>query len=1223
MLKLQRTTGIRVLSAIFPGVLLTVLFLLGDASLQAQTNYGSVRGLVTDVQNAAVTGAEVTLTSARTHESRKVSTNGSGVYFFGAVDPGVYSVTVDQTGFKTGEAKGILVELGVTTTVDLKLSIGSPSETVDVNVATEELINRASATNGQLFDERKLQDLPNLGRNPFIMDKLDANVIPTGNPQQARAEDQNMTSSVSIAGAPIGTNGYVVDGIPTSTSAGIVTFIPSLEAVSEVKVQANTYDAEAGRVGGGLYNATLKSGSERLHGVLYGETRQTSWSANSFYSNLQHAPRPGQATFLWTGAIGGPLPLDKIPGLDKLPLLRGKYFFWITEDGYRQQQPYASSSTAVYVPSAAERLGDFTVAGNPGPLEPTLYDPTQPLTNGKRTAVITGLKNGIPTPNYIPGSDVPLNTIGQFIANSYPLPNVALTASQAYLTGNRVLPQDSLKTRSDMYSGKVDHHFTDRWSASASYVHLATQEPSGSVLHVKAEGIGVLTRYNDATAVNNTILLTPTTVLNIAYGFNRYYSTSPQYSNGFNQTTGFGGAGFSAGFVSQLQSATFPTISPSGVASLGSANSGPTINYSRNFVVVISKTIGRNNVKVGYVYRGLRLYTQSFSGGNGSYSFNGEYTSQNGSAATTTTGNSIADLLIGGVSSATATINAPYTLQLANYNAFYAQDDLRLTPALTLNLGLRFEVEPGQSETNNRNIVGFDPLAANPLATTGPTLHGGVEFAGTNGYPTHCCDYGAVKYSPRIGAAYSIDQKTVLRGGFGLFYAPVALTNYSPGYSQTTTYNTSNLTAAVPAASLGNAAFLASPFPSGLLTPSGNSLGYLTGVGGAITAIDRNRRYPLVQQFSLDIQRELPWHLALKLGYVGAHTRNFENTVNINQLPNSVLSIATGSSLATAVPNPYYATQVGGYPATGTVAQKTLPAAQLLLPFPQFTSVTLSESNGYSRYNAFDVKIQRAFRNGLTILGTYTWSSNWDNIYSSVSAPATSDNLNATSGPQDNTNPKAEYARAADDVPNRATIVITYDLPFGRGKSLLSSNNRWVNALVGGWQINDETIIENGGPLTITQTDLNSSAQFGTTGVGGSVQRPNLVPGVPIARIGRPQHRLGPQQNGTQTYFNTAAFSVAPAYTYGNAPRTLPVYGPGYNDSDISINKSFLISGGTKFQFRAEALNAFNTPEFAAPITVLPVNTATQTVIANTTFGQITSQINYSRIIQLGGRLSF
>jgi hypothetical protein len=323
------------------------------------------------------------------------------------------------------------------------------------------------------------------------------------------------------------------------------------------------------------------------------------------------------------------------------------------------------------------------------------------------------------------------------------------------------------------------------------------------------------------------------------------------------------------------------------------------------------------------------------------------------------------------------------------------------------------------------------------------------------------------------------------------------------------------------------------------------------------------------------------------------------------------------------VPNPFYATTVGGYPATGLVAQTTVPAAQLLLPFPEFTSVTLSQSNGYSRYNSLAIKVQRTFRNGLTLLGTYTWASNWDNIYSSVSAPATSNNLNGTSGPQDNTNPKAEYARATNDIPNRFTLVVEYDLPFGRGRTYLGNINRYLDAVIGGWQINDETIIENGGPLSFTQTDLNSASQYGTTGVGGNTQRPNLVPGAPIARSGRPQGRLGPGQNGTPTYFNTAAFSVAPAYSYGNAPRTLPVYGPGYNDSDLSINKSFRFGERFKFQFRAEALNAFNTPEFAAPVTTLPVTASSQTLTPGTTFGQITSQINYARIIQLGGRLTF
>lgn len=1197
---------------------------LGSGIIQAQTNYGSVRGVVKDVQGAAVSNAKVTLTSERTHGSRDVTTNGSGIYFFGSIDPGRYKVRVDREGFKATE-NTVTVGLGETASIDVSLAAGGSDETVTVSATTEEILNRATATNGQLYNERALQDLPNLGRNPFIIDKLDNNVIPAGNPQQTRAEDQNMTSAVSIAGAPIGSNGYVVDGIPTSTSWGLVTFIPSLEAVTEVRVQANTYDAEAGRVGGGLYNATLKSGSERLHGVLYGETRQTNWSANSYFSNLAGTPRPGQATYLYTGALGGPLPIDKIPGVERIPLVRGKYFFWVTEDGYRQQQPYAASSTAVFVPTAAERAGDFTAAANPGRNEPIIYDPT----SFPRKQIV-GVKNGVATPNYIPGSGISINPIGQSIANAYALPNINLSTANPYFTGNRALPQDSIKTRSDMYSGKVDHQFTDRWSAAASYVHLATQEPGGNVQRVATETAGVLTRYIDATAVNSTIILTPTTLLNLAYGFNRYYSATPQYSNGFDQTSGFGGTGFPSSLVNQLQSKTYPTITlspPSGATAsagtLGGANSEPSINYSRNFVVGVTKTIGRQNVKAGYVYRALRAYTYFATGGNGSYTFNGQYTSPDGKSASTTGGSAVADLLLGAPSAASVQINTPVILQRANYNAFYAQDDIRVRTNLTLNLGVRFEVEPGQDEANNRFIVGFDSNATSPLATTGPTLKGGIKFAGQNGYSTRCCAYGPFKVSPRFGVAYSILPNTVLRGGFGLFYAPVALSTTSPaGYSQTTNYATNNITAAVPASSLGAGGYLSNPFPGGLLQPSGNSLGYLTGVGTSISAIDSGRRFPLVQQYSVDLQQQLPAHVLLKIGYVGSRTKNFPNSVNINQLSNAILTSASGTSLAATVPNPYYASTVGGYVATGTVAQKNLTLAQTLLPFPQFTSVTLSESNGYARYNSLAVKAERHFGRDLVLLGTYTWASKWDNLYSSA-LTSTTNNINPTSGPQDNTNPNAEYARASDDIPNRFTFVVQYDLPFGRGKALLSNANRWLNGVVGGWQINDQTIIQNGGPLTITQTNLNSASQYGTTGVGGSVQRPNLIPGVPIAKSGRPQKRLGPQQNGTQTYFNTAAFAVAPAYTYGNAPRTLPVYGPGANNSDISINKSFPLWEGANFQFRAEALNAFNTPQFAAPVSTLPVTAATQTITSGTTFGQITSQINYSRIIQLGGRFSF
>ena len=269
------------------------------------------------------------------------------------------------------------------------------------------------------------------------------------------------------------------------------------------------------------------------------------------------------------------------------------------------------------------------------------------------------------------------------------------------------------------------------------------------------------------------------------------------------------------------------------------------------------------------------------------------------------------------------------------------------------------------------------------------------------------------------------------------------------------------------------------------------------------------------------------------------------------------------------------------------------------------------------------MKVQKRLATGLTILGTYTWSSNWDNLWSAGSQ------VYSTYGPQDAYNPKGEYARALSSVPNRYTAAVSYDLPVGRGKALLGNAPWYVNELVGGWQVNDEWIIQNGVPLSIQQTNLNTT--YGTTGVGGSYQRPNLLGDAHTACLsGRPQGRLGVNSVGTQqAYVNVAAFSPAAPYTYGNAPRMLPCRAPGSNQSDVSINKNFKITERVNAQFRAEALNAFNTPQFGTP-TLTYVTTGTGVTTApnvitgtNQTLGNVTSQINLPRIIQLGGRISF
>jgi hypothetical protein len=1210
---------------------LTLSFLVTASTwlASAQTNYGAVRGQVTDQQNAAIASASVSLVNDDTKVTRTTVTDGVGDYLFAALDPGTYTVTVKAPNFEEFLEKAITVGIGSTQTIDVKLRPGRVSQVVEVVGQAEPLIETASASEGQNFDLQKLQDLPNLGRNPFVFDKLDNNVTPTGDPRFVRAEDQSGTTAVSVAGAPIGgsgpnaANNYVVDGIPVSTSSGGATFIPSLEAIQDAKVQADTYDAEVARSGGGVFNTTLKSGSAAYHGTLYGETRQTPWLANTWQNNAGGIPRPDGTTYLYAGAFGGPVPIS-----NKIKYLNNS-FFWVSEEGYRQAQPYTGSTTSLYVPTAAERAGDFS-AYAPSTGSSTscagaqsncyiLYDPT---TYPRKSFLSEYGANKIPA--------ALMNPVGKYIVNQYP---GCTLCSAIYGTSGEpfdFIGSNDFKTRSDMYSGKLDHVFTPWWSASASYVHLATQEPNGNVEQVFAESDGVIHRFNDATAVNNVFTVSPTMIVTAGYGFNRYYSDTLQYSSGFNQTDGFGGAGFPSGYVSLLQSNTFPTITLSSVTSaagLGAATSGPTIQYSKNVVLGIVKTLGKNSLKGGYEFRSMSYFISSAASANGSFTFDGMYSDANGSSSSNTP-LAIADLIMGlpGSSSTagTVTINAVGIVMNEQYHALYVQDDYRLSKKLTFNLGLRYEYELGQREASNRYNVGFDPSISYTFpSAAAPTAIGGLAFAGVNGYPVHCCNLSHLKFAPRGGAAYEIRPGTVIRGGWGVFFAGIGDSPYNTGYSQVTNYvNTSTTTALAPA-NTGAGAWLSNPFPTGLLAPTGNAEKALSGVGGAVTAQAFGRRFPLVDQYSMDVEHQLPGGFALKVGYVGAHARNWGQAVNIDQLPDSVMATYAagganaGTSLATKIPYAYYAPTVFGYPSTGTISGTTQARAQTLLPFPQFTGVTLYESNGKSYYNALDIKVQKRLTRGFSVLATYTWSSNWDNLYGTTSTLDAS-----TSGMQDNSNIAGEFSRSINDMPNRVTAGVTYVEPIGRGKQYFGNMNRWLDYAVGGWQINDEWIDQNGSPLATYQTDLNSGGTFGATGVGGTTQRPNLVAGVNPCNSGRPENRA----TAAHPYFNLAAFTPALPYTYGDAPRTLACQGPGYDNQDISLFKDFNVGEGIKIQFRAEALNVMNTAELGTPSTTLvPTSgyTLSSATFTPSSTGTITSSLGFGRIIQLGGRITF
>jgi hypothetical protein len=1125
--------------------------------------------LVNDHTGAAVPGAVVTLTNEATGEKRMTLTNGSGEYAFTSVLPSTYSVRAEAPSFKKMEQTGVVVATQGFPIVDFKLQLGDVTQTVNVSSEVT-LVEAANASIGQVVDKQKLDELPNMGRNPFYQTvKISQNVTPGGDPKFNRMEDQSGSSQISINGGPVTGNNYTLDGIAITNSANQAVIVPTIEATQEVKLQISTYDAEVGRTGGGTFNMFLRSGTNQFHGSAFGYQWMNDLIANNFFANAAGIPKYPQMWKNYGGAFGGPV---MIPHLYNG---RNRTFFWVAGEAYRQNQ---TSSTNIAVPTALERSGDFSQSRYTNGSLQTIFDPSTTVINS------SGAYTRQPFPgNFIPANRI--NTIGLKAAAYFPAPNQPTT----YYGQTNFAVTTPQYDRADQLDFKLDQDITSRWRASLSYLHYGSREPSYPYFgNIASPNQSMLVRHVDATQANTTITATPTTVISLRWGFNRYPNNTFPTSQGFNLAS----LGIPTSLISSLQLAPsqdyFPSFGMSDLASFGGGGVSATIYYSSSFSGAVAKSIGRHSLKFGGDYRAIHVAgTPTVT--DGSYSFSSGFTNNENASGSAIlgTGASLAGLLLGFPSSGSVVTSSALS-NMVRYGAIFVQDDYRVSARLTLNFGLRYEYETGIFAPNNRFSPGFDTKAVNPVQSQVPGLAtpGVLEYAGQNGYGSTAMRPNRDKFGPRFGFAWTLTPKTVLRGGYGLFWAPLSFSLQSTfGYTATTSYVASNDGGATPANSLTN------PFPTGVLQPSGNALGQLAGIGGqSISAYDSLGRSTRVHQYSFDVQRELPKGLVLVTGFAGSETHHLiQGTpgININQLPDQYVSL--GSKLGAKVPNPFYGTAGG----VVNLAASTTTQAQLLLPFPEFGAVTLTNTDlGHALYYSFYAKAQKRMGHGLNLLTTLTWARNQND---SNGASNTYDS-NGSGSSQNNHDRAAEWGRAIIDTPWRWTSAINFALPFGKGRVWLA-HSRFLDLAVGGWNLNLQTTMQTGFPLAISQSNLNGA-------LGTSVQRPNAT-GVDPGTSGALEDRL-------LHYINAAAFTQAPAYTFGNVSRTIPVRGPGQANCDLSIFKSYEIRETLKAQFRFEVFNLTNTPLF----------NNLNTTFGSATFGQITNQANYPRIVQLGLRLS-
>lgn len=1147
---------------IFKGILFAAAVSTTVSGVFAQSYLGGVRGLVSDPAKAAIATAKVTLTNEGTSIVRSGLTNTSGEFVFSQVDPGTYTLAAESPGFRKVERHGVVVGTQEFLTIDLKLEVGAVTESVQV---TEEIppLESSNASQGQVLDNQKLADLPNLGRNPFMLSKIVPNVIPVGNPAYNRMEDQSGSSSISIAGGPVRGNNYLIDGVPITDSTNRAIIIPSIEAVQEVKIQANTYDAEMARTGGGMFNTLMRSGTNTYHGSAYGHIRRTSMDANSFFNNAAgsnpdgtpKSPITDQPNTTWGASFGGKV------WIPKLYDGKNKTFFYLGVEHYDDTQ---SSSSVFAAPTALEKAGDFSKSGI------TIYDPLN---------TVAGARQPFPG-NVIPTARI--NPVGLAIANNFQAPT---SAPSSYGVPDLNAP-GRLPCRAVQYTAKVDEDFFTWWRASLSYLRYYSLEPGNTEFPtVSSPDAWRLLRRVDTTQLNNTFSVNPTTVVTVRYGYNRF----PNYSYNASQGYNVGSLGFPSSLVSQINPSLsqFPPMFMSNLYSLGvSDNNSYYVLASDNFSTSVSKYMGRHSLKMGFDYRRIKAAGNDSNDAAGNYSFNGIFTKSTNTSSGTG-GADLADMLLGYPSSGNIYTSSKLT-DIANYYGLYIQDDFRMTSKLTINIGMRWEHEPGVYEQNNGMIVNFDGAAANPLASKVPGISpkGEVVYAG-NGRTNVGNPYSS-KWGPRFGLAYQMTSKTVIRAGYGVFFAPqfaIGAPLATVGYNQTTPYIASTDNNLTSAGSLSN------PFPNGILQPVGKSLGTSTGIGQSFSLVDPNARSPYVQQFSIDVQRELPGGIATEVGYVGSRSKHLTlgaASINENALDPSLLSM--GSALTQSVANPFY-----GNGGTGVIGTANVTRSQLLLPYPTYGSIgKLFTDNNKARYDSLVLKASKGFKSGVTFFSGLTWSRNWDE-----SSGGVGNTLNGgAKAPQNPYNMASEYAFSNIDSPFRWSSSVSYELPVGKGKALLG-NGGAASYILGGWVINSVSVFQTGFPLQISQsTNFNSGFGYGS-------QRPNAT-GISPVTSGSLEQRLG-------GYINPLAFSTAPQFTFGNLSRTIDMRGPGQVNWDMSVFKNFSIKEKLKAQFRTEALNAMNTPLFYGP----------SGSFGSSSFGKITTQANFARQLQLALRFSF
>ena len=1128
-----------------------VTALVASMVLSGQSITSSLVGTVTDSSGAVIPNAAVAATNVATNARTETKTDSLGNYTLLALSPGSYAAEVTASGFKKYLRSGIVLEIQQQARLDARLEVGQASDTVTVS-ADASLLETTSSTIGQVVNNRAIQDLPLNTRNVYSLIFLTPGVAGSiGNDYNSLLYSVNGTRVT-------GSGGFMetmVDGAPgghptVQGYSGIAVF-PSVDAIAEFKVDAQNYSAEYGRSLGNVVNLIYKSGTNLWHGSLYEFLRNSDLDANGFFANAKGQSLTSFRRNQFGGVLNGPIRKDKT-------------FFLLSYEGLRQG---SFSDVTASVPTALQRVGDFSKTLS-GTKLITIYNPYTTRANGSAGYI----RDSFPG-NVIPASMI--NPVSANITKYWPTPDQGLSSG----TGdNNYYESGSATNNIDSFDVRGDHNITSTQKFFLRYSHRHYETIPAALFpaaDVVAEGNITQADFMHNGVASYTNTLSPTMILDVRLGFAR---THFLYENG--------GEGFlpsSLGFPKDMDTADglalFPHVTVSSKTTLGATDSRRNAFMTYSTLASITKVMGRHTLKTGFDGRLLRVNDREHSSGSGNFAFTAAFTQgPNPNTASSTAGYGFASLLLGD-GTGTLTQNFKDVATQSYYLAEYLQDDWRISQKLTLNLGVRYELETPRTERYNRMSY-LDLTAASPLAgKVGiPNLDAGLVFVGQNGVGRHQYDWELHKIAPRLGFAYQFDSKTVLRGGAAQIYGPSpqgANGTVGPyGYRVSNTW-LSSIDGITPYQSFSN------PFPQGFQDPPGYSQGLLTGAGGPIQGPLPNAVTPYTLQWNLNVQRSLPGAVTLQVGYVGNRglqlQRDNETGFDLNQL--SPVYMSLGSHLNDLVNNPFY-----GIVNSGVLATAQVSRMQLLRPYPEFTNVyPLYMSGGTSHYESLQTKFTKRLAHGFQIEGSYTWSKVLDDQCCTH---------------QNSYDISTDWGVTGSDITHRFVVHYIYEFPFGRGRHFGAHAGKAVNWALGGWQFNGITTIQSGTPLAIAASNV--------AGIGNPTEYANSNGQSPVL--------TGDVHDRLQKYFNTSVFSQPAAFTFGNvSPYVSDLRAPYQNNQDWSLFKEFHPRENIRVQFRAELFNAFNRVQFGSP----------NLSVTSSSFGVISSQANAPRQTQFGLKILF